>query len=502
MPWVGDLIGGRYRLTRLIGKGGMGMVFQARHEQLGKDLAVKILLPELASDATLLQRFALEARAASATGHPNIVEVHDLAIAEDGSAFMVMELLRGQDLSSLVKSQGPLEPGLAVRVACQVLAALDAAHRRGVLHRDVKPHNIFLVDTETDLPKVKLLDFGVAKMLELDQQGVQLTCSGLSVGTPAYMAPEQALAGARVDHRADLYSVGVVLYYCLTGRKPWSNRDAMRVVERQAPVPPSELNPAVTARLEAIVLRAMAFDPGDRPADAREMLRDLRELLDAETLFVPRFVPPSRTRRRLWVVLAAAAVGLLVVLVGAGLVGYVLGHQPAAPLAAGAPAAPAVSAAPAAQDAQNMITLTVRPSPPGARVLVDGREVDGARPFVGRFPRDEVLHRIDVASDGFDTETVLIVFDRDRVVDVRLFAAAPDVAPAVPLEPPPASVATGASVEQSAARRTRARRGGVEPTRARAPIPSPFVRDSPFDAQPTSRPGAIPSPWLGEVIEE
>src|SRR5581483_937740 len=198
---------------------GMGAVYEVEHGPLGKRLAAKLLLPEFLRSATLLERFRREARAASATGHENIVEVTDLGETRGGLPFLVMELLNGRTLGTELKS-GPLAPGRAVHVARQMLAALKAAHARGIVHRDLKPENIFLIQRGGDPDFVKVLDFGICKWPGEGEAVSELTATGQVVGTPSYMAPEQARGGA-VDARADVYAVGAILYRMVTGERPF-----------------------------------------------------------------------------------------------------------------------------------------------------------------------------------------------------------------------------------------------------------------------------------------
>jgi serine/threonine protein kinase len=166
LPDVGDRIGGKYRLTRLLGRGGMGLVFEAVHEQIGKAVAVKaLLLPEGEDRAELVARFQQEAQAASAAGHRGIVDIHDVGVGEDGTPYLVMELLRGESLAELLSREAPLDVPRTAFVACQVLSALSAAHQAGVVHRDLKPENIYLAQSGAPLPEVKLLDFGISRVI-------------------------------------------------------------------------------------------------------------------------------------------------------------------------------------------------------------------------------------------------------------------------------------------------------------------------------------------------
>ena len=217
----GAALDDKYRVVRHLSSGGMGAVYEVEHRGLGKRLAAKLLKPELARRADLLERFRREARAASAIGHEHIIEVTDLGQTAHKVPFLVMELLSGQTLAALCKAERRLEPARAVHIARQILSALGAAHARGIVHRDLKPENVFLIQRGGDPDFVKLLDFGIAKLLD-EVDAPELTRAGQVVGTPTYMAPEQARGEKTVDGRADLYGVGAILYRMVTGQRPYT----------------------------------------------------------------------------------------------------------------------------------------------------------------------------------------------------------------------------------------------------------------------------------------
>ncbi|MFI5298360.1 MAG: serine/threonine-protein kinase, partial [Polyangiales bacterium] len=220
----GALLGGRYRVGRLLGAGGMGAVYEAMQEDLGRRVAIKVLLPEViasSDDAEALRRFAREARAAAALHHPNIVAVTDFSPGDaTAPAFLVMELLQGRSVARAIMDEGRLGPERVVTIAIQILAALETAHAAGLVHRDIKPDNVFLVPVTGAAggELVKVLDFGIAKLARgggATSSG--LTATGAVLGTPAYMSPEQA-RGRDVDARSDLYAVGALMYHALSGR--------------------------------------------------------------------------------------------------------------------------------------------------------------------------------------------------------------------------------------------------------------------------------------------
>ncbi|MFL5306936.1 MAG: serine/threonine-protein kinase, partial [Polyangia bacterium] len=278
---VGQSVG-NFLITKLIGGGGMGTVYRAEHPELGRQAAVKILHPELAADAEIVQRFFNEARAANAVGHRGIVEALDFGRLPSGAPYIVMELLSGESLAERLRRVGRLPAEVAIPIADHMAAALGAAHAKGIVHRDLKPDNVFLVadPDRADRAPVKILDFGVAKLQGPVAGGGDLrTRTGIVMGTPQYMSPEQCRDARDVDHRADVYSLGVVLHEMLAGRPPFSSSSWGELVHMHIGVAPPSLRACgvdVPAPLEAIVLRALAKDPGARFASMEELRQELR----------------------------------------------------------------------------------------------------------------------------------------------------------------------------------------------------------------------------------
>jgi serine/threonine-protein kinase len=289
---VGEVLAGKYRLTREIGEGGMGRVFEAVHEQIGKKVAIKLLRPELTEKEEAATRFQREAWAAGAIGHPGIIDIHDMGTTADGEMFLVMELLVGTPLNDVMDRTVTMEANRAVFVTCQVLSALDAAHAKGIVHRDMKPENIFVVDSGRGLPEVKLLDFGISKVMQpLEGTDSHLTLTGTVLGTPLYMSPEQARGKSNLDQRVDIYAVGVILYQCLTGRVPFTGanyNELLANILTESAVEPSHYLPGLDPRIEEIVLRALEKDPADRFPTARDMMLALLPFLDEhQTAMIP-----------------------------------------------------------------------------------------------------------------------------------------------------------------------------------------------------------------------
>lgn len=262
------VLAGRYRLGRLLGEGGMGAVYEAEHIELGARLAVKLLGDDYLSDPTAARRFKREARAMAAIRHDNIVAVTDTG-TDEGVPYIVMELLEGESLSALLKRERHLEPPIAVAIVCQVLAGVASAHDSGIIHRDLKPANIFMARNSDGEPLVKVLDFGVSKVAG-DSETV-LTVTGGVVGTPLYMSPEQIRGEQDIDGRADVYSVGLLLYRMVTGalplrRVPAAERRA-RMLAGDIPAA-REVAPHIPAELDAVIGRALAVRREDRFPDA------------------------------------------------------------------------------------------------------------------------------------------------------------------------------------------------------------------------------------------
>jgi serine/threonine-protein kinase len=264
-PYLGALLDDKYRIETFISAGGMGSVYRARHVMLGKTVAVKVIRNELVTSDEIVARFQREARAASNLNHPNIVTVHDLGQASDGTLYIAMEFIDGASLRDTIRREGPFPPARIVDILRQVAGALAAAHRKQIVHRDLKSHNLMLASDDRGRDVVKLVDFGIAKTFD---EATQLTVAGYMLGTPHYMSPEQA-GGKAVDHRADIYSLGVILYEMLTGAVPFADDSLPSVLTKLAtevPPRPSVRRPGlgVSPVLEAVAMRCLEKDPGDR----------------------------------------------------------------------------------------------------------------------------------------------------------------------------------------------------------------------------------------------
>jgi serine/threonine-protein kinase len=278
---TGRTIDGRYRVGRLIGQGAMGMVYEGEHAQLGRKLAIKLIKPQAMATEVSLQRFRNEARIAGSVGHRNIRGIVDMGTTDDGIAYIVMHYLKGLSLGEVLREKGALPVRDAVEVAIQVLEALRAVHAKGIVHRDIKPDNIFLAEEMGGGVTVKVLDFGLSRLSRpLDGRKFELTKPGAVMGTPRYMSPEQAQCSKGVDLRTDVFSVGVLLYRMVTGRKRFEQWDHESYVSSQNPASPPRpvafsSHRKLPEALGGIIMKAMAWDPEARFQDADEFIEAL-----------------------------------------------------------------------------------------------------------------------------------------------------------------------------------------------------------------------------------
>ena len=290
-PWIGRVLEGTYRIERQLGEGGMGRIFEARHLRLpDRHVAVKVLGEEYARDPEVVARFEREVESASRVVHPHVIEVYDAGHTAAGVHFLVTELLEGEDLGARIeRTKKPIATELAVRLVRQTCLALAAAHACGVIHRDVKPENVFVLEVDGQ-PFVKMIDFGISKITSTGENA-KLTRAGAVLGTPAYMAPEQA-RGGEIDARTDVYGAGATLYTALAGRAPFEGDDPAMALSKLVSEEPPRLRsiaPWVPPEIEVVVQRAMAKDPRDRYATALEL----------HAALAPFDAPPARWRASL-----------------------------------------------------------------------------------------------------------------------------------------------------------------------------------------------------------
>jgi serine/threonine-protein kinase len=306
-PLIGAVVGDRYRIVSRIGVGGMGAVYRAEHTMMRRDFAIKVLLPELGGKDEFARRFEREAESASRLAHPNIIAVTDFGRMADGALFLAMEFLAGESLGDVIHA-GPVPRERALKIIRQILRALDHAHGAGVVHRDLKPDNIMLVERDGQTDVVKILDFGIAKVTAPvsggGATGNPLTQAGVIFGTPEYLSPEQAL-GEPVDARADIYAAGVILYEMLAGRKPFESEDKVKIISMHlAHVPPRIRDVAphvdVSVALEQAVLQALEKSRDNRFATATAFLQaldDAEAMPDAAFDATMMATPPPATSK-------------------------------------------------------------------------------------------------------------------------------------------------------------------------------------------------------------
>ncbi len=297
----GTVVAGRYRLDRVLGQGGMGVVWAATHTITRRGVAMKFLRGPAHARPEMRRRFLREARAAAAVQHPSVVEVHDVFELDDETPVMVMDLLVGETLGQRIASQGPLSIHHTASILLPVVSAVGTAHSRGVMHRDLKPENIFLAENEEGQTEIKVLDFGIAKLANLEGDGAaqsQLTGTGSMLGTPCYSAPEQLFGERVIDHRADIWALGVVLYECLSNQLPVYGENLGQILKMLTSgeiLPLERLVPDLPADVITLVGRMLSRPLDRRPTDMREVLAVLQRYsnLSVRTFGDAKSQPPA-----------------------------------------------------------------------------------------------------------------------------------------------------------------------------------------------------------------
>lgn len=472
---MASLIGhtiGNYRVTKLLGEGGMGVVYQAEHPVIGRTVAIKLLHTWMARDKEVVARFFNEARAIHTVGHENIVEILDFGQTADGQPYFIMEFLAGEPLNEWV-ARGPMPPKDVAAVADQICRALGSAHGKGIIHRDLKPQNIHLLTLDSGRILAKVLDFGVAKITNAGDlsQSVK-TQTGSLMGTPLYMSPEQCRGAGEIDHRTDIYSLGVVVYEMLAGRPPFVSEGLVELFAAhmlKAPPPLTDFAPDTPPAMAAAVMRALAKD-----APARySTMEDLRKALlgdgslvgvgvapaggtqayparSGSTVVAPikaattfssmtseiddDLTPAHKSRAglvvgALLVAAAAAATYFLVVRrAGSGDSSAVAssGAAPGPSAAAGAGTAPPPAAPPVAPAVPATVTIRFEAKPAGVHVYraTDDRDL-GAAPLELTLPRHGGTPVYVFRREGYLEQTLTAELDTDRTLRVKLEKAAP-----------------------------------------------------------------------------
>ncbi|MBZ0236165.1 MAG: protein kinase, partial [Deltaproteobacteria bacterium] len=414
---VGTMLLGRYSVTRKIGQGGMGAVYEATHTLIGKRVAVKVLLDKYARKEQVVARLEQEARLASSIGHEHIIDITDFGTTEDGRTFVVMEFLEGESLAELLAREGPLPEARIVDIAFQVASALGAAHDKGIVHRDVKPENVFLLRRK-DRDFAKVVDFGISKSLRSSDAGEddspRLTQTGMVLGTPLYMSPEQARGDEDLDHRIDIYALGVIMYELATGRVPFTGTNYLSIISQvlnDTPKPPRTYRPELSDELEAVILKALEKDREQRYQSTAEMLADLSVLADDPThstqrarITGPRRYAPKKggLRAVAWIAVIAGIIAAVALTVTATMSGGAKAKdaQALAAIDAGAPPPPAIDAG-VVQPQVTTVKIRVETIPPGALIFEGSREL-GQSPIEPLFPLTSETVKLVATLEGYD----------------------------------------------------------------------------------------------------
>jgi serine/threonine-protein kinase len=501
-PLLGKVLDGRYEIQAILGEGGMGLVYKAKHVTLGKKLAIKVLKAEVSKDQEIVQRFRQEAQSATSIGNHHIIDISDFGVLPDGSTYFVMEYLDGKSLTKAIEPGSPLRASRTIHIAKQLCRALGAAHEIGIVHRDLKPDNIYLISRGGDPDFVKVLDFGIAKVVG---QKSKLTQVGQVFGTPHYMSPEQC-AGTAVDKRTDIYALGVIMYEMSSSRVPFDADNLMGILTKhlyEEPVAPHELPPPVDVppALEAVILKCLAKKTDARYQTMQEVLADLELVEQGLTpnavvegvrrntarggdtvaqargttggIDVGAFELPKSKNTGLFI--GAAIVALLVV--GGGIYAFAGGSEPPpvatvkpepAPIVA--PAAPEpvedpepeVAAKPEpAAPVEEIVRVKITSKPEGAEVFNDNALL-GHTPFeLERPKRGESGLDLTLKLSGYKDQQVRVTAYTQEKLTVELdkkrgSSASPSPAP-VATKPVPAPPAPAPAAKPEEPRRPRAR---------------------------------------------
>jgi serine/threonine-protein kinase len=501
---VGQTIG-NYRVTAKLGEGGMGIVYLAEHPVIGKKVAMKAIHPELSRNAEVVSRFVTEAKAVNQIGHEHIVDIADFGNTPDGDFYFVMEFLQGEPLADRLKRDGALPPHRAVTIATQIADALGASHGQGIIHRDLKPENVFLINRGSSRDFVKVLDFGLAKLtLGGEERVTHKTRAGSLMGTPFYMSPEQCEGRAEIDHRTDVYSLGVLLFEMLTGMVPFTGEGYGEIIVKHITTPPPSargLRPELPPELDLILYRALAKARDERfqsMGDLRDALSDPRGYATgAPAAFIPddpsgvarlakpmtrseidiRFGRtrlsddgrpvsgmPSTFRQNVGEILdeltpkkktSKALIFLAIAsLSGATITGLTSKRQGllrrAAPVAAAAPARPAA------------VRVNFNSDPGGADIIAADGKTLGRTPLSIEIPYSDSATQFTLKKAGFEDKTMYIVPN----LPSPLFATLQPVAPPKPVEAAPAPAPAPVPVKHH---RTRAVRQTLDDDAVLAP---------------------------------
>ena len=462
---LGSTLSGKYLVTKKVGQGGMGAVYEATHTVIGKRVAIKVLLEKYAQREAIVKRLKQEAQLASSIGNEHIIEIFDIGHTDDGRMYVVMEFLEGESLAECLARETQLSEQRILRIMAQSAGALAAAHAKGIVHRDIKPENLFLLRRK-DTDFVKVVDFGISKSLRSsgeEEETTRLTQTGMVLGTPLYMSPEQARGNDELDHRVDVYALGVIMYEAATGRVPFVGSNYLSVISQvlnETPVPLRELRPDLSEEFEAVVAKAMAKDVKDRYESATAMAADINALLEDPTHSTERarITGPRRKLRNresggrylLWfagiaVIIAAVVVSVTQMLGssskrtgpgdGSGSAEVVV---PVTPPVDAAVAAVVVDAVPVPET--ELIEVKIETTPPGAQVFVDGVPKSDTTPMTIRLVKKDRVIELVARLDGHNDYPFKInPVEHEEAAPVKLTLVKPKTGNVIrrPIKAPP-----------------------------------------------------------------
>jgi serine/threonine-protein kinase len=486
---IGRTLDGKYRIDGFLKRGGMGSVYRGTHVLLNKPVAIKLIRPELVTSHDIVERFFREARAAAKLSHPNIVTVHDLGQTEDGTLYIIMEIVAGQSLKDLIVAEGPWAAARALRFCRGVASALSLAHRNGIVHRDLKPQNIMVFQDSEGNESPKLLDFGIAKTLEPDSPA--LTSTGMVLGTPHYMSSEQA-KGMPADQRSDIYALGVILYEMLVGKVPFDDKSIPSILVKhltEPPRPPSTLRGGIPPEVETLVLRCLEKDPEKRFQTADDLGKALAARVETES---HRILDPT--------VATVPPTEQLTVESSPGLTGAGGASAAKAPV-------PFPPPLPASEATRKMDSGTVRArevqarTPPPQPVKPQGSSRSGL--FVGIAVIGVLL--VAMAVGGFLLLRLLRGGSSETPTPVATASTGVEIPPSLPVEtestppeetePPPSTPAVTLPATSEPEKKK-------EPAPQRQEPPAPAPRPPPPSARTSSVPAAQPAPVAEQPIPE
>lgn len=457
---TGTIISERYKIVRLIGEGGMGCVYEATHTTIGKRIALKVLNKEFSRNNEALERFQQEAKIAGTIGHLNICEVMDFGITDDGQPFLVMEYLDGESLAAVLERDIKVPLDTSFDILLQILDALEEVHSKGILHRDLKPENVFLTSVKGHGNVVKLLDFGISKVMKQGSESMRLTKTGTMVGTPYYMSPEHIRAKKDLDQRADLYSCGVMLYEMVTGEVPHKGEGYSQIIASilEDPIPdPRNLTPGLPGQVVEFINRAMEKNPSKRPQTTAQYKQEIMELQQnffgkapqrgkfahfGRTKMGSIVISPAVTRRKttMWKIMAITGTLAGVIMLGVLILSLLYSEskietlepgkagteqeqeQGAVEEKPGEVPAEEPSTTPPPKPETEMVKITLEHAPENVRIIFGDVEIDGHE---FELEKSSMPVQIKITAVGYEDRKAEIVPLGDMEIDADLKLATP-----------------------------------------------------------------------------